>query len=86
MQDLAVVRQQIDEIDNQLLELIARRVELVGEVGFIKKQMNRQVVDPKREEEKIEELSKMGEKFKLEKKVIEKIWRTFFEVSYEIEK
>lgn len=86
MEDLQQLREQIDSVDNKLLELIASRLTLVKKVGEIKKSLGRQVRDPQREEDMLEKLGNKGESFGLAKSVVKKIWQTFFEVSYDVEK
>src|SRR3954469_4058934 len=46
---LKPLRQQIDEIDAQLLELLARRAQLAQEVGHVKAETNAPVFRPERE-------------------------------------
>ena len=50
------LRRAIDGIDEQLLELINRRLRLAQEIGGLKKEMGRQVVDPDRESTLIQRL------------------------------
>ena len=44
------IRNQIDTIDHDLLDLLSRRAELVHEVGLIKKRDGLQIYAPEREE------------------------------------
>ena len=50
MQELEELRAQIDEIDNQLLSLLAKRQTVVIKVGEFKQKQNIQVFDAAREE------------------------------------
>lgn len=43
------IRQEIDSLDNQLLQIFNRRAELALEIGHLKKELNLPVYDPERE-------------------------------------
>lgn len=48
--DLESIRQEIDQIDNQLVALLEERMNLVGQVVAYKKAHGKAVLDTKREE------------------------------------
>lgn len=48
--DIDSIRQQIDQLDNQLLEIFNRRAALALQIGELKKQQQLAVYDPKREQ------------------------------------
>ena len=48
-QDLESLRQQIDQIDEQLVKLISMRMDVVQEIGALKQESGQQVQDPRRE-------------------------------------
>lgn len=56
MTDLQECRAQIDEIDSQIVALFERRMKVSEEVAEYKIRTGRQVLDPKREKEKLEKL------------------------------
>lgn len=85
MEDLEKLRKEIDQIDTQLLLLIKMRIEIVTQVGEYKKANNIAVIDKSREGKVLEKLSTQGEKLGLDPDVITKVWRTLFEISYNIE-
>ena len=47
---LEEIRQEIDQVDDALVALLERRMNLVGQVVAIKKSTGKAVADPKREE------------------------------------
>ena len=51
--DLEKLRQEIDEIDSQMCDLFARRMQVVSGIGKYKKENNMPVLDPAREREVI---------------------------------
>ena len=60
MIDLSVSRQQIDEIDSQIVELFEKRMMVANEVAKYKMETGKKVYDRQREEEKLERLSAMS--------------------------
>ncbi|MCL5784393.1 MAG: chorismate mutase [Patescibacteria group bacterium] len=86
MDEIVKWRKEIDEIDRQLLVLIGKRLEAVREIGILKKGIQKQVRDPQREKEKIASLSEEAKKLGISARVVKKIWQTFFEVAYILEK
>lgn len=60
MLDLLEIREQIDGIDSQIVELFEKRMQLCSDVAEFKIQNGKQVLDRKREEEKLETLGKMA--------------------------
>lgn len=86
MDDLNKLREEINKIDEQLLDLIAQRIGVVKAVGEYKKEKGLPVVDKKREEELLQKLILRGEKYSLDESIIRKVWKNFFEIAYELEK
>jgi len=56
-QDLAPLREGIDELDRRLLDLLNQRAELVLKIGLAKADRNQWVLDPRREKEVLENLA-----------------------------
>ncbi len=81
---LGKIRNKIDAIDQQLLELLNRRMDLVQEVGKLKKSSNATIYRPERERAIIERLSNLNEG-KLNQQAIEAIFLEIFAVSRNIE-
>lgn len=86
MNDLNKLREEINKIDEQLLDLIAQRIGVVKAVGEYKKERGLPIVDKKREEELLQKLILRGEKYSLDESIIRKVWKNFFEIAYELEK
>lgn len=86
MKTLLELRETIDTIDNNVLELIAQRRAIVQEVGEFKKTDNIAIKDSLREKEKLNQLEKTGETLSIPKTLIENIWKVLFNDAYEIEK
>lgn len=56
--DISALRLAIDEIDEQIMDLINRRLLLAEQIGGIKKQSGIQITDVKREKEILDHLLK----------------------------
>ena len=69
MLDLGQIRNEIDGIDKQLVELFEQRMKLTKEVAEYKIQTGKKVLDREREKAKIESVTKLPATF-LEKTVI----------------
>ncbi len=80
--DLTSLREQIDVIDYNILELIEERKNIVLEIGKIKKDNSLKIEDKKREKEIIENLT---DKFPNQKDFIEKIYPEIFEISKKVQ-
>jgi len=58
--DLAALRQQIDAIDDQILALINRRMDLARGIGGCKRQNGTPVHDPRREQQVLDRLAALN--------------------------
>jgi chorismate mutase len=85
MDKIAILRANIDQIDEKIIKLIAKRSEIVKNIGKVKNEKNLSIKDIKREKEKIALLNKSAEKYKIDHKPLEAIWRVLFKISYKIE-
>lgn len=85
MDQVKTLRNLIDSIDSQLLELISSRADLVKEIGKLKKQNNLSVIDKKRETEIFEKISRKAQEKGLDEKAIKKIWKNLIDISYKLE-
>lgn len=58
--ELAALRDAIDGLDREILELVAKRVEVVLRVGDYKRERGLKVYDPSREREVLDMLCALG--------------------------
>lgn len=82
--DLNWYRSEIDKIDNEVLELLNKRMELVKGVGELKKNEKSPIYRPEREKDIIERLSKSNRGL-LNKSAIEAIFLEIFAISRNLE-
>lgn len=86
MNTLENLREQIDEVDNKLLQLLQERIAIMKQVGDAKKELQKPIRDAQREEQKLTELTKQADLLHIPKQLVTNIWKVFFEISEEIEK
>jgi len=78
------IRKQIDAIDQQLLDLLSQRADLVHEVGMVKKRDGLQIYAPDREQALLERLVKMNQG-RLPEKSIRAIYREIMSAALALE-
>jgi len=86
--DLLKLRQEIDNIDNEIIRLLNKRMEIVKKVGELKNTINAPIYRPEREKEIIERLSEISKKEGgiLTKEEIEAIFLEIFAISRALER
>ncbi len=82
------LRQQIDKLDTQLVKLIADRASLAAQIGTIKNEQGDEVFSPAREEEVLQNVLQLNEKYKgpLEAGCIRAIFREIMSGSRALQK
>lgn len=87
LQNLKECRQQIDKLDEELLELLNKRMKIVKTVGQIKQNTKSTIYRPEREKEIISRLDKINKHSQglLNKEAIEAIYLEIFAVSRNLE-
>ncbi len=81
MSGLAPMRLQIDSLDNQLVEILARRMQVCLAVGEYKKQHGIAVVQNNRYKELVERLCKQGKDAGLSEKFVRKLMKLIHDES-----
>jgi len=74
MKDLDTLRQEIDAIDDQIVELISRRFKTTQTIGHLKAQDSLPVVDRNREKQIIARLAEKSESLSLNPDLIQSIF------------
>ena len=80
------LRKEIDLIDNEIVNLIAKRIKVVKKVGQFKKDNNIPVVDNLRFEKVLNKVGELAEKNKISKEFIQDIYNKIHEYMCSIEK
>ncbi|WP_456470986.1 prephenate dehydratase [Caminibacter sp.] len=88
MLNLSELRKQIDSIDNEIIKLLNKRMEIVKKVGELKNTTNAPIYRPEREKEIIERLTEISKKEGgvLGKEEIEAIFLEIFAISRALER
>jgi chorismate mutase len=86
MNTLEELRKEIDLLDETILETIAKRRVLVTKIGEYKKEKGIQILDKKREEEKLANLTNKAELLAIPSSLISQIWKILYNDAYTIEK
>jgi chorismate mutase/prephenate dehydratase len=86
--ELKNLRKQIDNIDDEILKLLNKRMEIVKKVGELKNSSNAPIYRPEREKEIIERLTNLSKKENgiLKKEHIEAIFLEIFAISRTLER
>ncbi|MCC8144530.1 MAG: bifunctional 3-deoxy-7-phosphoheptulonate synthase/chorismate mutase type II [Tannerellaceae bacterium] len=80
-ENLSELRRQIDAIDEQLLELLAKRMRISREIGTYKKEHNMPILQSPRYSEILEKRSNMGESMELDAEFVKNILKEIHEES-----
>jgi chorismate mutase len=75
MEDIAVLREKVDAVDEQILRDLVQRVKICRAIGDLKKQQCKPVHDIHRETEVIKRVRERAEMLKLDPEKIERIYR-----------
>lgn len=85
MSTIKDLRTIIDKIDDQILDLLKSRIDVVLEIGEVKKQNNSEVVDEEREKQIYDRLVKKAAEKGIKPEAVRKVWKSLLEISYEVE-
>jgi chorismate mutase len=79
------LRDQIDQVDQQIISLLAKRMEVVDQVGKLKKQYQVKPLDASRWQQVVDARRQWAEDNQLNPDLIEKIWDLIHDQALEIE-
>ena len=80
-----ISRRQIDEVDEQLLSLLAKRMHISQEIGTYKKEHNMPILQNKRYDEILDKRGKMGQSLDLDPEFISEIMKAIHEESVKVQ-
>ncbi|MCF0182530.1 MAG: bifunctional 3-deoxy-7-phosphoheptulonate synthase/chorismate mutase type II [Muribaculaceae bacterium] len=84
-ENLASLRQQIDRCDNELLEILAKRMRISREIGTYKKEHNMQIVQANRYDEIMERRIAQAEKIGLNPEFMKEVMQAIHEESVHLQ-
>ena len=82
---LKSLREKINSIDKQILDLLIERANISAEIGDVKKDLNREIIDRKRESEILLELEKKCSEQNLDFEYVKDIWNIILNKSHDIQ-
>jgi len=80
---LAALRAQIDDLDHELVQLLARRMAVVSQLSAVKRNEGMRVRDPERERSLLEDRSQLGAALGLPRELVESLFRVVMRASRE---
>lgn len=86
MNNLDNLRKQVDKVDEEILKLLGKRVEIVKKIGQLKKQQGKPVFDKKRWQQILESSLKKSEDLGLSKVFVKNILQKIHQYSLQIQK
>ena len=85
MRDLQSLREEIDQLDEQLWEIIGQRADVVRQIGEWKRQHGEQVVQPERWQEVLQHCQSVADKHGLSETVVQEVMEAIHNESVRIE-
>lgn len=85
MRDLASLREEIDQLDEQLWEVIGKRADVVRQIGEWKRQHGEKVIQPERWQEVLQHCQSIADKHGLSETVVQEVMEAIHNESVRIE-
>ena len=85
MRDLASLREEIDQLDEQLWEVIGKRADVVCQIGEWKRQHGEQVIQPERWQEVLQHCQSVADRHGLSETVVQEVMEAIHNESVRIE-
>ena len=85
MRDLASLREEIDQLDEQLWEVIGKRADVVRQIGEWKHLHDEQVIQPERWQEVLQHCQSVADKHGLSETVVQEVMEAIHNESVRIE-
>ena len=85
MKDLASLREEIDQLDEQLWEVIGKRADVVSQIGEWKRQHGEKVIQPERWQEVLQHCQSVADKYGLSETVVHEVMEAIHNESVRIE-
>ena len=85
MKDLSSLREEIDQLDEQLWEVIGKRADVVRQIGEWKRLHGEQVVQPERWQEVLQHCQSVADRHGLSETVVQEVMEAIHNESVRIE-
>ena len=85
MKDLASLREEIDQLDEQLWEVVGKRADVVRQIGEWKRLHGEQVIQPERWQEVLQHCQSVADQYGLSETVVQEVMEAIHNESVRIE-
>lgn len=85
MKDLSSLREEIDQLDEQLWEVIGKRADVVRQIGEWKRLHGEQVIQPERWQEVLQHCQSVADRHGLSETVVQEVMEAIHNESVRIE-
>ena len=85
MRDLQSLREEIDQLDEQLWEVVGKRADVVRQIGEWKRLHGEQIVQPERWQEVLQHCQSVADKHGLSETVVQEVMEAIHNESVRIE-
>jgi chorismate mutase len=85
MRDLQSLREEIDQLDEQLWEVVGKRADVVRQIGEWKRLHGEQIVQPERWQEVLQHCQSVADKYGLSETVVQEVMEAIHNESVRIE-
>ena len=85
MKDLASLREEIDQLDEQLWEVVGKRADVVRQIGEWKRLRGEQIVQAERWQEVLQHCQSVADKYGLSETVVQEVMEAIHNESVRIE-
>ena len=86
IEEIEKLREKIDSLDDQLLQLLKKRLSISEQIGEVKSVNQINIFDSQREEMLFSSLEKKSEDLNMDKKFILNLWRLIIDQSHLLQK
>ena len=85
MKNIASLREEIDQLDEQLWEVVGKRADVVRQIGEWKRLHGEQVIQPERWQEVLQHCQFVADKYGLSETVVQEVMEAIHNESVRIE-
>ena len=85
MRDLQSLREEIDQLDEQLWEVIGKRADVVRQIGEWKRQHGESVIQPERWQQVIKQCLAHGKQYGLSEELVREVMEALHKESVRVE-
>jgi len=84
--DIQKLRDDINRLNSEIIELLAERVKIAKQIGEVKKNLGKPVVDTSREAIVYEQVKRLADDMNLDQEGVEKVFKEIIRLSVEAQK